>query len=206
MSIVFFCKTNIRHNIQCSSLKNETIEIFTCMIYKIRETTIERIIRESDLKSFLKSNSKGELNNLIGKPLNLVLIIETKKLNPETRLIIKKYKKNRLEGQIQDVLSWDLYSDPKIIHKSDEGTFNLKFNENLGKFFLEDYGENNIIEPYKKNDYEKLSQFKRFFYGEDMLGTRTDMTEKWSQKYKKSINCKNPKGFSQRAHCQGKNK
>ena len=27
--------------------------------------------------------------------------------------------------------------------------------------------------------------------------------EKWSDKYKKSIDCNNPKGFSQRAHCQG---
>jgi uncharacterized protein len=24
----------------------------------------------------------------------------------------------------------------------------------------------------------------------------------WSNKYKKSIDCKNPKGFSQKAHCQ----
>jgi hypothetical protein len=30
--------------------------------------------------------------------------------------------------------------------------------------------------------------------------------EKWSTKYKKSINCSNPKGFSQRAHCQGRKK
>lgn len=30
--------------------------------------------------------------------------------------------------------------------------------------------------------------------------------EKWSAKYKKSINCNNPKGFSQRAHCQGRKK
>lgn len=28
----------------------------------------------------------------------------------------------------------------------------------------------------------------------------------WSQKYKKSIDCKNPKGFSQRAHCAGRKK
>ena len=28
----------------------------------------------------------------------------------------------------------------------------------------------------------------------------------WSEKYKKSIDCDNPKGFSQRAHCQGKQK
>ena len=30
--------------------------------------------------------------------------------------------------------------------------------------------------------------------------------EKWSDKYKRSIDCKNPKGFSQKAHCQGKKK
>jgi len=28
----------------------------------------------------------------------------------------------------------------------------------------------------------------------------------WSNKYKKSIDCKNPKGFSQRAHCSGRKK
>ena len=28
----------------------------------------------------------------------------------------------------------------------------------------------------------------------------------WSEKYKKSIDCDNPKGFSQRAHCQGRKK
>ena len=32
------------------------------------------------------------------------------------------------------------------------------------------------------------------------------ITEKWSEKYKRSINCSNPKGFSQRAHCQGRKK
>jgi hypothetical protein len=30
--------------------------------------------------------------------------------------------------------------------------------------------------------------------------------EKWTQKYKNSINCSNPKGFSQKAHCAGKKK
>ena len=32
------------------------------------------------------------------------------------------------------------------------------------------------------------------------------ITEKWSEKYKSSINCSHPKGFSQRAHCAGKRK
>ena len=32
------------------------------------------------------------------------------------------------------------------------------------------------------------------------------LEEKWSQKYKRSINCSNPKGFSQKAHCAGRKK
>ena len=32
------------------------------------------------------------------------------------------------------------------------------------------------------------------------------VVEEWSQKYKKSINCSHPKGFSQKAHCAGKKK
>lgn len=35
---------------------------------------------------------------------------------------------------------------------------------------------------------------------------KDDVSEKWSEKYKKSIDCSNPKGFSQRAHCQGRKK
>ena len=33
-----------------------------------------------------------------------------------------------------------------------------------------------------------------------------ELTEKWSKKYKSSINCSNPKGFSQKAHCAGRKK
>ena len=36
--------------------------------------------------------------------------------------------------------------------------------------------------------------------------TKNGLNEDWSQKYKDSINCSNPKGFSQKAHCAGKNK
>lgn len=32
------------------------------------------------------------------------------------------------------------------------------------------------------------------------------LEEKWSEKYKRSIDCSNPKGFSQRAHCAGRKK
>jgi hypothetical protein len=39
-----------------------------------------------------------------------------------------------------------------------------------------------------------------------ILGVPEKVNEKWSQKYKSSINCANPKGFSQKAHCAGKKK
>ena len=32
------------------------------------------------------------------------------------------------------------------------------------------------------------------------------VTEKWTKKYKKSINCSSPRGFSQKAHCAGRKK
>lgn len=38
------------------------------------------------------------------------------------------------------------------------------------------------------------------------LSSIRTVTEKWSQKYKRSIDCSHPKGFSQRAHCQGRRK
>jgi hypothetical protein len=41
----------------------------------------------------------------------------------------------------------------------------------------------------------------------DTQGVAEDqLDEKWSQKYKSSINCSDPKGFSQKAHCAGKKK
>ena len=32
------------------------------------------------------------------------------------------------------------------------------------------------------------------------------ITEKWTKKYKNSINCSSPRGFSQKAHCAGRKK
>jgi len=39
-----------------------------------------------------------------------------------------------------------------------------------------------------------------------MASEEQSVSEEWSQKYKNSINCSHPKGFSQRAHCAGKKK
>jgi len=41
-------------------------------------------------------------------------------------------------------------------------------------------------------------------YKQDVF--KDQVEEKWSEKYKRSIDCNNPKGFSQKAHCQGRKK
>ena len=38
------------------------------------------------------------------------------------------------------------------------------------------------------------------------MKTFKDFQEEWSNKYKKNIDCSNPKGFSQRAHCAARGK
>ena len=40
----------------------------------------------------------------------------------------------------------------------------------------------------------------------DILGLPEELDEKWSAKYKRSIDCSHPKGFSQKAHCAGRKK
>jgi hypothetical protein len=48
------------------------------------------------------------------------------------------------------------------------------------------------------------NEFKKFKKKETK--EQDEVTEKWSEKYKKSIDCSNPKGFSQKAHCDGRKK
>jgi hypothetical protein len=52
----------------------------------------------------------------------------------------------------------------------------------------------------KEKKYNK-TELKKFWDNYD-----GEINEKWSEKYKRSIDCNNPKGFSQKAHCQGKKK
>ena len=54
----------------------------------------------------------------------------------------------------------------------------------------------------KKGGEQKKGQKPTFV----KTGASEGLEEKWSAKYKKSINCSNPKGFSQKAHCAGKKK
>jgi len=56
-------------------------------------------------------------------------------------------------------------------------------------------------------DFGKVSKTLMAKQKGELKHTRRGMAyEGWSEKYKKSIDCDNPKGFSQKAHCQGRKK
>lgn len=58
-----------------------------------------------------------------------------------------------------------------------------------------------------RREKSRLKGSKRKKY-ETILQSLADnkLFEKWSKKYKRSIDCNNPKGFSQKAHCAGRKK
>ncbi len=63
--------------------------------------------------------------------------------------------------------------------------------------------------PRQSSEYRRAKDIDNF--EENTVGYIQEenpdyIEEKWSQKYKSSINCSNPKGFSQRAHCAGRKK
>ena len=65
-----------------------------------------------------------------------------------------------------------------------------------GKGYMEEEMEEGIY------DVEDINNDNKFDYVEE----DGELGEKWSEKYKRSIDCNNPKGFSQKAHCQGRKK
>ena len=84
--------------------------------------------------------------------------------------------------------SKDLQDDPDFVE--------FKKRAKYGPTSSETYGTPNATtdDPFiQKRKYQRA-------------GKEEELDEKWSKKYKDSIDCNNPKGFSQRAHCQGKKK
>jgi len=63
-------------------------------------------------------------------------------------------------------------------------------------------GRNNMESVFDK--FDKLSLIEKLQLLDKVDAKK--INEAWSKKYKDSINCSNPKGFSQKAHCAGKKK
>jgi predicted nucleotidyltransferase len=68
--------------------------------------------------------------------------------------------------------------------------------------------DNYDIQPTKAGtNIHRIAQEEGRLLWSNKQGVAEDqLDEKWTKKYKDSINCSNPKGFSQKAHCAGKQK
>jgi thiol-disulfide isomerase/thioredoxin len=64
-------------------------------------------------------------------------------------------------------------------------------------------GENNITKSETTSSEPEIPYNKKTHKRRTIVGARTKRRGgKWSAKYKRSINCKSPKGFSQRQYCK----
>jgi len=74
----------------------------------------------------------------------------------------------------------------------------------IGEILATKYVHPDVDRILKK--YEKRAKGKATMGYHSIMAYPYRVKEAWSKKYKKSINCSNPKGFSQKAHCAGRNK
>lgn len=90
--------------------------------------------------------------------------------------------------------------------------------DNIGRFanifnnisIIDNSGDKDITDQQIDKTYVRLKKFAQEKptkpAAKQWIKDHSTVNEKWSKKYKSSINCNNPKGFSQRAHCQGRKK
>ena len=114
------------------------------------------------------------------------------KLNTDTMGDAMKYKQSFKENEDEDK------KEKKYLDIQDMIPM-LRKQLNKGTRFDKDDKK-----PKKKEPKEATGSGSSGAYSGPLFGG--EMKEKWSEEYKKSIDCKNPKGFSQKAHCQSKSK
>lgn len=97
----------------------------------------------------------------------------------------------------------------KLSQRRDEKPFPIKFYDGetievtpkMARRFMNRYYDD--LEPEQRDIVDRYITTKNGF---TQAVKKLQIAEGWSEKYKKSIDCSNPKGFSQKAHCDGKKK
>ena len=103
------------------------------------------------------------------------------------------------------------YVDVKKIIPVQKERIMDNFKKQVDKIVAGDYNpivvdcNNKIVNGHHRWEAAKLLGFEEMAVAKLPYKIST-IVEKWSRKYKKSINCNNPKGFSQKAHCAGRKK
>jgi hypothetical protein len=144
---------------------------------------VSKNLRDSLLKQISQIPAKDSTagQDYLGKAYTQDFESLSKKL-PENEM--KENKKLNAKRQFAK----DLQSDPDFA--------DFKERAKYGPTSSETYGTPNATSD---DPFIQKRKYKR-------VGKEEELDEKWSKKYKDSIDCSNPKGFSQRAHCQGKKK
>lgn len=148
----------------------------------------------------IKANSGGHkcITNISG----LNFLYRTKKNPrldnvPEDLLPIATYSGNdTFLNDIKDkLLKWGRLSDKQIdVAMSKIQKTNPEGGETPKKSYVE------LVKQIQSKFVEILKKYV------DQNESGGDISEEWSEKYKKGIDCSNPKGFSQKAHCQERKK
>jgi hypothetical protein len=113
--------------------------------------------------------------------------------------------KEQNNKSLNDILM-KAFSDTGTLQKPDSFA---AVSQEMASLKKEETKEEQVIKrKFKKSDVTNLLSNKKTKLdkpiGKLFSITKEEIEEKWSKKYKDSINCDNPKGFSQKAHCQGK--
>lgn len=124
-------------------------------------------------------------------------------LSELTPISIKDLKKAQKQNSMHKLMTPETINESAEMAQSDI-TKIIDYSEKLQSMF----NVNDNLEDWVKAklnhacDYVATVRDYLKFYNEEK--DKTNIQEKWSTKCKKSINCSNPKGFSQRAHCRAR--
>lgn len=100
-------------------------------------------------------------------------------------------------------LNSDEFDYPELMHNPFFNDMQQEEMIDLAQDWLEDHGYKVRINDLRNNkDFNNRDWLIRG----NFVNPDNNVSEGWSKKYKRSIDCSRPRGFSQRAHCQGRKK
>ena len=155
-------------------------------------------IREAGLKLITKSGVDSILHGL-GESNGFQNLTSAQKQIAEKLVSLKDtaltHKSSSIQGVLDENAEMAQSDITKIIDYSEKLQSMFTVNDNL-----EDWVKAKLNHAC---DYVATVRDYLKFYNEEKEKGTQNIEEKWTNTYKKSIDCSDPKGFSQRAHCQG---
>jgi hypothetical protein len=131
--------------------------------------------------------------------------------NPANKQIIKQALQD-LEaryGNLKNAVKEESSTDSEAVERAILNRIMVAHTDLLMKFGPEKVMQAAEEVAYNVGDVDEIgtSDVSAYVHQvKQILGVPEEVNEKWSQKYKSSINCASPKGFSQKAHCAGRKK